>query len=111
MAAKFSEKDGFFTMTGNKVDPYLHAHICNMFDEMTDVDEDEIRLDMKEEKYLRSECLVKTLLFPFDIFLSLLFMERHFVQQKMEGQKIYWMFLRKKITLEELKALLMKGLV
>jgi hypothetical protein len=107
MSANFRKNTGFTYVVG-RLDPLMETYLSTIFDEQTDYDVEDIMLDIKENKIFRQVALIKTLMFPLEILLTAILMDRQWVKEKTQAQKIYLKFLRKKITVTELKEALMK---
>jgi hypothetical protein len=110
MSGKYNKRDGFvyLHLQSNKLDPFHIAVIESMFDEQADYDIEDINLEIEEGKLFRKVCIVKTLIFPLEVLVTKLVMGKPWTSEKIKAQGIYWKFLRKKITLEELKKEIIK---
>jgi len=102
MSANVSRKDGIVTAP-NGLTPEEDAMICSFFDEATDYDVQEIVTRQREIKILKRTCLIKLILFPATYILSFLLLPREFSKEVLKITKVYYNFLRGKISLEDFR--------
>jgi hypothetical protein len=103
MSASFSKKDSFTFMANQQELPKLTASYLEMlFDKYVDEDIEIIKKEMSMVKLIKRDFIVKTLLFPIEATLTLLFVGREGLGARVNIQKIYWSFLRNKLSLSEL---------
>lgn len=103
MSAKYKKESGFVYLHEGYIDDYNEAMIVSMFDEQTDYDIEDIRKDIKEAKMFRKICIVKTILFPLELLLTLIILGKKEAKEKIESQKLYIKLLRNKINVSEFK--------
>jgi hypothetical protein len=107
MSAESSKKSGFVFLVG-EADPLLESYLTSVFDEDTEQDIEEIKLEMEEKKLFTQISKIKVLLFPLEIVLTYMFMDKKWVTDKIEANRLYWNFLRGKITMDQMKQSLIR---
>lgn len=102
MSATYSKKDGFFHIE-RKPDPLFENIIVMAFDDVTNIDELEIKQELEETKLLKRLALVKILLYPFEVTLSKIFLPKNCTSEIKKMQSIHWKFVRGKLNTREFK--------
>ena len=107
MSATFDKRDGaiFAPKICNKLEQEMFSAY---FDQQVDYDLAIMKKEMEETKLLRKMSLVKILVFPILYPLTRIFIGKALADDVLYCQKLYWKFLRKKITPTEFKNLLTK---
>lgn len=103
MSGKYDDNHGHSFVLTEFLHPEDEALLLAMFDEYGEYEDQEIIRIMHETKILKNVCLVKTLLYPYEYILSKLFLPKSMVRERGTFQKLYWQFLRGKITVDEFK--------
>lgn len=102
MSAKYDDRDEIFTPTFrlNKTEADI---VCLLFDETVNYFMKEYEERAKEIKLLKRVCLVKTLIYPTEVIVTLLVLGKDAAKERNTSQKYYWKFLRNKIDMDDLK--------
>ena len=104
MSASFDKSDGFSFYPVGEVTEQDRTINMMIFDQKFDYDLGVYKSEQKEIKLLKKICLIKTLLFPLELTFSFLFLGSRWTKIKViNSQKLYWRFLRKKISYEKFK--------
>lgn len=103
MAANFNSKEGFFFISTEKLHEQDEAILSCIFDQNTDYDENDIKLEMIETDLYTRTSFIKTFLFPYEYVLTIVFMGKKYANNKWNLQKDYWKFLTGRMKLKELK--------
>lgn len=105
MSGSYKKRDGFVYLFNEKDgnDPFYRTMFEAMFDEQTDMDVLELQEEMEAEKEFRKVCWLKTVIFPVEVVAAYFIMGKSWAKDKIKAQKFYWKFLRKQITLDDLK--------
>lgn len=103
MSANHNNRDGFSYGPYGKLNLLEEAMFSSLFDEQVDLDEQEILYEVEEAKFLKRVCIVKTLLYPMEWLLTRIFLGKAWTVEKVLTQKLYWKFLRNKISLSDFK--------
>lgn len=103
MAANFSKKDGFTYVAGEVVDKTAYTYLEMLFDNGVDIDIEDVKKEIKSTKIMKRAFFIKTLLFPIEYLLTLLILGSVWSKDRVECQKVYWKFLRGKMTLSQVQ--------
>lgn len=96
-------KSGFTFCPFGEVDKRAEAILCGFFDQSVFFDEQEILNELREAKIIRKVALTKTILYPIESLFFRIVAGKEYYEFIRDEQKIYWAFLRKKITLKDFK--------
>lgn len=107
MSAKFQLEDKGWLISATteqrKLTDTEEALIYTTFDAQTEHDISSIQKNIKQNKFLKRVCLYKTLTFPLEFVLFSLFFNKEQRKNKINLNKLYWKFLRNKISLNDFK--------
>lgn len=98
MSASYENNHGLAYSPYGKLTEYDEAIIGSLFDQDTDEEENMINKSMQEESFMRKVVLIKTILYPIELALTYFILGKKWTEEKRESQKLYWAFLRKKIS-------------
>jgi len=97
----------------NRIDGFIYSHkelseldktlLYTNFDNQITYDLVDIKKEQNEIKLLKRSSLIKTILFPLEYILTYFLMDKEFVRDRITCQKLYWKFLRNKISNNEFK--------
>lgn len=107
MSAKFNldDKGWLFSITPDQrvLDNMEEALVVTTFDAQTEQDVVSIEKTMKQTSFLKRVCLYKILTFPFEYLLMVLFFKKEHKSNKKLITRLYWKFLRNKISMTDFK--------
>lgn len=107
MSAMFNKNDRNWLMSATKSQRPLNnveeTIVYTTFDTETNYDIDLIEKEKKQTKFLKRVCLYKLITYPFEYVLFSLFFNKDHRANKKNLTKLYWKFLRNRISLVDFK--------
>lgn len=106
MSAKHEKRDGFVFFPYKRLNLSEESFLCDQFEKFSDMDEKEIIDQLNLVKTLKKLCISKTFLFPFEYTFTFIFLGKEKAKIIYKCQRLYWNFLKGRITLEKFERLL-----
>lgn len=103
MAARHNERDGFMFVNTTIINPYDEIIITNIFDQQVDDDIKDYEQRKKEIRFIKKACLIKLILTPIQYPLTYFLLGKVLARDVLYCSKLYLIFLRNKLTLEQFK--------
>lgn len=106
MSAEWKENGPLMFSFKGPLSKYDAAILEAMFDTNVDADIEEAARLNQETKLFKRFCIISSILYPIEIVLFFLLMDRRSFEVKREAQSIYIKFLLNKLSLAEAKRVL-----
>jgi len=104
MAASFNKRDGFtYIAHKDTVDKLASTYLEMLFDAYAEEDSREIEQRITAEKTSSRYFIIKTILFPLELALLLLLLGFTPSKIRYASQKLYWGYITKKLTFDQVK--------
>lgn len=106
--SEWRELLGGVLSVGRRFDSYEETQLCFLFDQLVDQEIEKYYLSKKERRLYKRICLIKLAIFPFQLFLTFIFLNKQYTLDCLKCFDLYVKFLFSRITLDTLKKELLK---